>query len=135
MGLIGPSERGIQRFSESPDPGGRVVMLNLNRYRDASAYPAGSEHAVCSGREAYARYGAGVAPLLAKHGAKLLYGGAAGVGPILGDDEVWHDVLLVEYPSRAAFLAMTSSPEYLAVVEHRQAAIEDSRVIETRPPD
>ena len=53
------------------------------------------------------------------------------VGP---DDERWDDAILVEYPSRKAFLGMVTNPDYLAIAAHRSAALEDSRLIctETR---
>ena len=36
-------------------PDGPFVALNLNRYRDRAAYPAGTPDADVSGREAYLR--------------------------------------------------------------------------------
>ena len=83
--------------------------------------------------EAYGRYSAGVLPLIEKHGGRLIYAGDASPGPIVAADETWDEVVLVEYPDRAAFFAMTGSAEYQAVVEHRSAGIEDSRVVETQP--
>jgi len=50
---------------------------------------------------------------------------------IAPEAEEWDDALLVEYPSRAAFLEMVSQPEYLAAAPHRSAALEDSRLIAT----
>jgi hypothetical protein len=51
------------------------------------------------------------------------------IGP---SEESWDDVLLVEYPSRKAFIAMTSNPEYLACTVHRTAALADSRLVAMR---
>ena len=45
--------------------------------------------------------------------------------------ERWDEILLVEYPSAAAFAAMVTSPEYKAIVFHRTAALEDSRLVAT----
>ena len=41
------------------------------------------------------------------------------IGP---EEREWDMVLLVEYPSRQAFLAMAGDPGYLEVHEHREAA-------------
>ncbi len=51
---------------------------------------------------------------------------AAVIGPV---DEKWDEVLLVEYPSIAAFQEMGFSDEYRSVTYHRTAALEDSRLI------
>jgi uncharacterized protein (DUF1330 family) len=51
------------------------------------------------------------------------------IGP---DSEQWDDAVLIEYPSREAFLEMLSQPEYQAAAPHRTAALEDSRLIMTR---
>ena len=133
MGLVEPSAAVSERFLASPDDGERIVMVNLNRYLDQSAYPDGCEHAARSGREAYARYGAGVFPLITRHGGRVLYAATAGVGPVMAEAEAWDEVILVEYPSRKAFFEMVASAEYQAFVDHRSAAIADSRVIETKP--
>jgi len=50
-------------------------------------------------------------------------------------DEQWDEVLLVEYPSKDAFLAMLKSPGYQAITFHRTAALEDARLIVTVPQD
>jgi len=36
---------------------------------------------------------------------------------------------IAEYPGGGAFLAMVTDPEYRELVKHRQAAVEDSRLI------
>ena len=48
------------------------------------------------------------------------------IGP---QDKDWHLAVLVRYPSAGAFLDMTTSEEYLTIVAHRTAALEDSRLI------
>ena len=132
MGEVEPRPEQMDRFAASEDDGGPIVMLNLNRYRDRSAYPADSRHEPCTGHEAYLRYGVGVLPLMAKHGARIVWAGSAQEGVICAPGESWDEVVLVGYPSRQAFIDMISSAEYAAVVEHRQAGIEDSRLIEMK---
>jgi uncharacterized protein (DUF1330 family) len=53
------------------------------------------------------------------------------VGVIAPADEQWDQVLLVKYPSVDAFLTMIRMPDYLAATVHREAALEDSRLIAT----
>ena len=77
-------------------------MLNLLRFKDrADGIDAGDG---ISGAEAYARYGAAVAPFLERAGGRLVLALAASesvIGPFAGE---WDMVLVVEYPSRRAFL-------------------------------
>jgi len=47
--------------------------------------------------------------------------------------ERWDDALLVQYPSKQAFLRMIGNPDYQAITVHRTAALEDSRLIATTP--
>jgi uncharacterized protein (DUF1330 family) len=108
-----------------------VVMINLLRYREKAAYSEGFAAEACSGREAYGRYGAVVLPLIGKAGGRILCMGAAQATVIGPAEEEWHDTVLVEYPSRKAFLAMLALPEYQAAAPHRSAALEDSRLIAT----
>jgi uncharacterized protein (DUF1330 family) len=46
-----------------------------------------------------------------------------------GESDDWDAVILVEYPSRAAFLDMTSSSDYREVSKDRSGALIDSRLI------
>lgn len=129
MGSIEPRPEQLRAFAagEGPAP---LVMLNLLRYRERAAYPRGSDHAPCSGREAYERrYGPAAMAHVAKAGGRVLFGGAVAACVIAPEGEFWDDAVLVEYPSRDAFLAMVSDPEYRAIAVHRSAALEDSRLI------
>jgi uncharacterized protein (DUF1330 family) len=112
--------------SDSEQP---VIMLNLLRFK---ARADGIDEGV-SGREAYERYGAATGPFLAAVGGRLLSAVEASetvIGPEQGE---WDMALLVEYPSRKRFLEMASNPDYLAVHAHREAALEDSRLIACTP--
>jgi uncharacterized protein (DUF1330 family) len=52
------------------------------------------------------------------------------IGP---SDERWDHVFIAEYPSYAAFVEMVRDPVYREAVKHRQAAVEDSRLIRLQP--
>ena len=62
-------------------------------------------------------------------GARVLWQGRADSLVIGGVDERWDVVVLVEYPSRQAFLEMVSSPGYREIGKRRTAALVDSRLI------
>jgi len=100
-------------------------MVNLLRFRDRAA----GDRAGVSGVEAYARYAAAVAPLLERVGGRLLSATVCEENVIGPDESEWDLVALVEYPSRAAFLEMVTSPEYGEIAGHRADALDDSRLI------
>ncbi|HTR72193.1 MAG TPA: DUF1330 domain-containing protein [Solirubrobacteraceae bacterium] len=112
--------------SDSEEP---VVMLNLLRFKDLAD---GIDEGV-SGRDAYARYGAATAPFLAAVGGRVISALDTSEVVIGLEQSEWDAVLLVEYPSRKRFLEMASNPDYLAIHAHREAALQDSRLIACAP--
>lgn len=104
------NQEGFTAFAARAGEDSPVVMLNLLRFK-----PDG-------GRERYAEYGAAVTPLLEKAGGRAVFLGEAAL-PLLGDGR-WDSVLLVEYPSRQAFLDMIASAEYQAIGHLRTEALE-----------
>jgi uncharacterized protein (DUF1330 family) len=111
---------------------GRVVMLNLLRYRataDYSATPQLAPATPVSGEAAYRLYMEHTMPYLERSGGRVIFFGRGGgflVGP---EGERWDAAMLVEQSSTAAFLAFASNAEYLAGIGHRTAALEDSRLL------
>lgn len=111
---------------------GQVVMLNLLRFKQVADYfesPNLAQTTPISGEAAYQLYIDHTLPLLKKSGGEILFfgkGGAFLIGPIT---ENWDAVLLVRQNSVADFMAFASDQEYLKVVGHRTAALEDSRLL------
>lgn len=128
---IHPEAAALAALAELPEDQ-PVVMLNMLRFRVLASYPEDSGQAPCSGREAYARYGAEVLKHVLAVGGKPIWRGAAQLTLIGPQAEPWDEILLVQYPSRAAFLRMISDRDYLASSVHRSAALEDSRLIAMR---
>jgi uncharacterized protein (DUF1330 family) len=106
---------------------GPVVMLNLLKYAERATGDAAASG--MTGAESYAKYGEEVRTHLAAVGAKLLWRGRVDSVVIGNDADAWDEVLLVEYPSRRAFLQMTGQSEYEKTAEHRTNALTDSRLI------
>ncbi len=117
---IDPTGRDLQRFLAQPDDGAPVVMLNLLRVRDGDR----------AGYEAYMR---ATAPHLAKVGGTLLYAGVGDAALIAEPGQAWDAVLLVRYPSRAAFLAMVADPAYQAITHLRHDALVEAVLQPTHP--
>jgi uncharacterized protein (DUF1330 family) len=111
---------------------GRVVVLNLLRYRalaDYSATPQLAPATPVTGEAAYRLYMEHTMPYLEQSGGRVLFFGRGGgflVGP---ESERWDAAMLVEQASTAAFLAFASNTDYLAGIGHRTAALEDSRLL------
>jgi uncharacterized protein (DUF1330 family) len=131
MSSIEPSQSQLEKLVTAASDEAPIVMINLLRYRDRAAYPSGSDAEPCSGAEAYQRYGALVLPMLGEVGAKILWRGSVKQMVIGPDGESWDEALLVQYPSRRAFLNMVSRPDYLRAAVHRSASLSDSRLIAT----
>lgn len=103
-----------------------VSMFNLIRLRDTARYADGS---TVAGAEAYARYGRLSAPVFQRLGGQITWRGAPRPGLIGPETERWHIAFVARYPTLGAFLEMVTDPTYRSVVHHRQAAVEDSRLI------
>lgn len=97
-----------------------VVMVNLLQFNETG------------GRERYLRYGREVAPHLERVGATIRYTGTAPAN-VIGDGERpwWDAIVIVEYPSPAAFIEMVTDEGYQKVHEHRAAALEKGDLIAT----
>lgn len=128
VATIDPTTAQARRLASGADSE-PIVMVNLLRFRDRAA----GDDAGLSGAEAYGRYAAAVAPLLERVGGRLLATAACEESVIGPDESEWDLCALVEYPSRAAFLEMTTSPEYGEIAAHRANALADSRLILARP--
>jgi uncharacterized protein (DUF1330 family) len=131
MPSIEPSPEQLQQFIADHLDEGPIVMINLLRFRERAAYPPGFPAEPCSGREAYLRYGAAVTPMLAAAGGTVLWSGHVKRVVIGPESDAWEEAILVQYPSRQAFLTMVSAPDYQRIAVHRAAALADSRLIAT----
>ena len=107
-----------------------VEMLNLVKLRDDAGYRDGR---TATGAEAYAAYGRESEPIFRKVGGKIIWSGDPQFMVIGPPEEQWDIAFIARYPSGQAFLDMVYDPDYQAVVHHRQAAVETSRLIRTMP--
>ena len=93
------------------DRGGPVVMLNLLRFAP-------------EGRPLYDEYARHLEKtFLPRYGGQIVYAGSGGTALVAEDGQAWDAVLLVRYPSRAAFSRMVADPEYQAVTALRTRAV------------
>jgi pimeloyl-ACP methyl ester carboxylesterase len=116
----------LQRMLAAPTDG-PFYMVNLIKYRERAVYADGRETDL-TGREANALY----APteFLQAIGARAVFNTEVH-DQIDGDDVLWDDFTVVEYPCPLAFLAMLSTPDFQARAVHKEAGVEKTIVIVT----
>ncbi len=133
MATVEASSDQLRALNALDEEQGPVLMLNLLRYRQQAQYPADSDETPCTGQAAYERYGVQVLPMIDRAGGKLCLSAKAMATVIAPEEECWDDMVVVRYPSVAAFKSMIFSDEYQAISIHRNAALADSRLVVTQP--
>jgi uncharacterized protein (DUF1330 family) len=128
-GYVDPTKETFAAFRANDRPG-PIHMLNLVRLRARAAYPDGRE---ATGAEAYASYGRESMSVFTRLGGAIVWRGKFELTLIGPADERWDLCFIAEYPSVAAFVEMIRDPGYREAVKHRQAAVEDSRLIRLAP--
>lgn len=117
---VNPRGNDLKRYLDQ-DPGGPVVMLNLLRFTE-------------DGRESYARYAQALEEtFLPRYGAEVLYAGEGSTVLVAEEGQDWDAVLMVRYPSRAAFSKMVADPEYQQVTSLRTDALQEAVLQATVP--
>lgn len=113
------------RNDPSPKP---IVMLNLLKFRPKAQYSDGRKTDL-TGAEAFAIYIEQMRKLVEAGGGKLLFESNVKYLTIGEVEGLWDVAALVQYPSAAAFLKITSSPEAAALRVHRSAGLEGQLLI------
>ena len=126
---VDPSMEAFAAFWAN-DRAGPIHMLNLDRLRDRAAYPDGR---VATGAEAYGAYRREGEPVFTRLGGSIVWRGRFEFMLIGPPDERWDLWFIAEYRSVAAFVEMIRDPIYREAVKHRQAAVEDLRLIRLQP--
>jgi uncharacterized protein (DUF1330 family) len=119
MASLEPTREQIAALAARPADA-PVVMVNLLKFKTEG------------GQESYARYAHEVMPHLERVGATVRYAGGAPT-QVIGDGEKpwWDSILVVEYPSPAAFIEMVTNEEYLKIHEHRVNGLDRGDLIAT----
>ena len=112
-----------------------IHMLNLIRLNKEANYPEGHPNhgKGMSGLDAYREYGRASAEVFRRVGGHQVWVGKPETVVTGPADERWDLAFIAAYPNAAAFLAMVTDPGYREHVKHRQAAVEDSRLIRMAP--
>lgn len=124
-GHIDPTKEIFALFRDN-NREGPIQMLNLVQLRAVANYADGRK---ATGAEAYAAYGRESGPLFERLGGKIIWQGKFELMLIGPQSERWDHCFIAQYPSVQAFVDMVRDPVYREAVKHRQAAVEDSRLI------
>lgn len=107
----------FSRFIQNPNQG-PVVMLNLLKFKP-------------DGAADYNRYLNEARSVFQGVGGKIVYQGTC--KELLNGEEAWDYLLLLEQPSRKAFLNMINNPDFRKAQEYRQKACERAVLYATDP--
>jgi len=124
-----PNEKQLEALMKA-DQTTPIVMVNLLKFHDKAIYEDGRDAGGISGAEAYARYGAVAQRKIKAAGGWILWNSPREQLVVGTEQDDWDAVVLVRYPSRKAFLEMTSDPEYLEATPHRRAGLERTALIQ-----
>ena len=109
---------------------GPIAMVNLLKFRDKAVYKDGRPDDI-SGIEAYMRYGSAMRKIVESAGGRFIFSGRVNE-IVIGDvEELWDAAAVVEYPSRAEFQKLVTSPEVQAIGIHREAGLAGQLLILT----
>lgn len=129
---VTPTAEQIEGFL-APGAAGPIYMVNLLKFKAHAEYEDGQETSL-SGREAYMLYATEVVKVITPVDGKLTFG-AEVKRLMLGEvEELWDQVAIAMYPSRAAMFEMIQLPEYAEISVHRNAGLAGQLNIETVAP-
>ncbi len=97
-------------------------MVNLPRFCDKAEY-ADCRNAALSMRAACEIHGTAVLRLPAKYGVRIIQVGDVCLLAIGRVEQLWDEVALVEYPTRAALRATSTSPEWQRLAVYRTVGL------------
>jgi len=133
-GSIDPTRAQFDAFKALPRDT-PIQMLNLVRLKPRADYPEDHpDHGKgATGLDAYRAYGRESAHIFKRVGGRQIWAGKPETVVTGPQDERWDLAFIAEYPNAGAFLAMVTDPDYRQIVKHRQAGVEDSRLIRLAP--
>ena len=112
-----PSQESIIKFLKS-DYQGSVDMVNVLRFKP-------------NGRSEYEKYAKAISGFMQDFGLKVIYSGDV-FSTILGEDEFFHHVIIVRYPSKEKFIEFSSSEKWKAIEHHRTEGLESQWLLASK---
>ena len=125
MNYVDPEREQFEQFKALPRDT-PIHMLNLIKLKESASYADGT---IATGAEAYAAYGRDSGSIFQRVGGTIVWRGnpqSMVIGPM---EELWDIAFIAYYPNAGAFMEMVTDSDYQLAVKHRQAAVENSRLI------
>ena len=111
---------------------GSVAMVHLLKFKARAEYADGRETEL-TGAEAYGLCRREMVQRVTSSGGRLVFSGQVS-HLVLGEvEEMWDEVMVVEFPSKEAFVEIISSPEIAESGVHRRAGLAGQLLIATAP--
>lgn len=125
-----PTDPGQIEAMMAEGPEGPIYMINLLKFKEKAEYADGRETDL-SGYEAYQIYARAVAELLPRFGGQGVFAGDVTFLALGRVEELWDEVAIARYPTRADLFRMSTSPEWQEIAVHRAAGLAGQLNIET----
>ncbi len=131
MSTTEPTTFQLRRFREA-DQDTPISMVNLLKFRDQAEYGSGvaENRERLTGREAYQRYATVALNKILENGGSIDFLAPSEQCFVGCDEDEWDQVVIVRYPSRAAYLAGFNSDEYQEAIRHRIAGLEKRLILQ-----
>ena len=112
------------------DVSGPIAIINLLKFKPQAQYDDGRQTTL-TGEQAYALYIDAVREELPTLGARVIYQGMPNFLLVGKVEEIWDRVLIIEYPSRQALMALSQTTAVQAASLHRSAGLSGQLAIES----
>ena len=114
------------------DPGTPIAIVNLLKFKAQAEYDD-QENISLTGEQAYQKYLDAVRQYLPQIGAREIFQGKPNFLLVGQVEALWDEVLIIQYPNRAALQQLNQFPEVQQAAAHRAAGLEGQLAIETLP--
>ena len=112
----------------SQEINGAITMVHLLKFKARAEYPDGRETDL-TGAEAYGVYRSKMVERATSAGGRLVFQGVARQLLLGQVEEMWDEVLIVEFPSKESFDEIISSPDMAEWGVHRRAGLDGQLLI------
>ena len=132
MPAFQPTADQFRAFRDDPHDG-LIAQVNLLKFRVIATYDKSDpEHGDgASGAEAYQRYAEGFQTAAAENGGTCLLMGVV-ERYFIGQGD-WDAVMVMQFPTRAAFIKALNHESYKDLARHREAGLLCQELLTTRP--
>ena len=112
-----PSQESLVKFLKS-DHQGPIDMVNVLRFKH-------------NGRSEYEKYAKAISGFMKDFQMEPIYSGDV-FSTLLGDDDFFHHVIIMRYPSKEKFIEFSTSEKWKAIEHHRTEGLESQWLLASK---